>query len=393
MQDDATVRRVLLASLHQAIGEVLPARLGFYERWLNPSGPDVTLGVASFMAMLTFLHQEGEAFELISSRAGHLAAVRSFQELPSLKRAYLRLLPRRARARKAIGLLAQILPSLYPETRVDTTRRRSTVFVGVDGSPFCAVRGSADPPSCSFYSSTITTFLQLLNLGPSVRVSRCRSTGVKSCLLVVLPDQARSVAAAESALGLADELMIPPSFEIGPAVPAPELEPVGSEPNPFIEQAAADAQISEAGDISGGSAIPASPSIVGEPTAAADVPVPDAAPIPETAPTVEAGPTSDVAPALEIDPPSDATPTSDTAPAAEVAQVAGVAPPADVAPNVETASPGAVATTDTPAVEARLDAIFAKRTRAPKSVRLNFDALFAKPNAGQEDPEGPWHRL
>ena len=52
-----------------------------------------------------------------------------------------------------MDLLVKFLPSLYPETRVDTTRRRSTVFVGIDGSPFCAMRGFTDSPPCSFYSS------------------------------------------------------------------------------------------------------------------------------------------------------------------------------------------------------------------------------------------------
>ena len=35
MSDDARIGRVLIASLHQAIADVLPTRLGFYENWLD----------------------------------------------------------------------------------------------------------------------------------------------------------------------------------------------------------------------------------------------------------------------------------------------------------------------------------------------------------------------
>ena len=34
---DAGVGRLLVASLHQGIQDVLPTRLDFYESWLNPA--------------------------------------------------------------------------------------------------------------------------------------------------------------------------------------------------------------------------------------------------------------------------------------------------------------------------------------------------------------------
>ena len=36
--NDAVVGRLLVASLHQAIADLLPTRLEFYEAWLNPGG-------------------------------------------------------------------------------------------------------------------------------------------------------------------------------------------------------------------------------------------------------------------------------------------------------------------------------------------------------------------
>ncbi|RPI55285.1 MAG: hypothetical protein EHM55_08350 [Acidobacteria bacterium] len=224
MQNDATVGRVLLASLHQAIAEVLPARLEFYERWLAPSSPgEETLGVASFMAVLAFLHEEGDASEAVATSAGHHAAVRSFRQLPPMKRAYLSVLPRPLRAQKVVRLAVGILPALYPESRVDMTRRGATVFINIDGSPFCDARGPDGPPSCGFYTGAISTFLRLFNLRASVKVSRCRASGSKSCLLMVLPDQMRSAAGAERSLpGLAP--LISPTSVPDPIVPSAAVE-------------------------------------------------------------------------------------------------------------------------------------------------------------------------
>ena len=69
------VGRVLVASLHQAIGDILPARLGFYENWLSAKGMrEGTIGVAPTYAVLSFLRQEGAAYQLITTRAGEYAA-------------------------------------------------------------------------------------------------------------------------------------------------------------------------------------------------------------------------------------------------------------------------------------------------------------------------------
>ena len=46
MREDG-IGRVLVASLHQAIADILPTRLGFYENWLNAEGlREGTIGLA-----------------------------------------------------------------------------------------------------------------------------------------------------------------------------------------------------------------------------------------------------------------------------------------------------------------------------------------------------------
>ena len=72
---DVTIGRLLVASLHQGIADVLPMRLTFYEEWLNAEGLRVgTIGAAAVFAVLSFLRQEGEAYEVITARAGQYAA-------------------------------------------------------------------------------------------------------------------------------------------------------------------------------------------------------------------------------------------------------------------------------------------------------------------------------
>jgi hypothetical protein len=69
------IGRVLVASLHQAIADLLPTRLEFYENWLNVSGlRDGTIGLAPLSAVLSFLRTEGDAYTLITARAGEYGA-------------------------------------------------------------------------------------------------------------------------------------------------------------------------------------------------------------------------------------------------------------------------------------------------------------------------------
>ena len=57
---EARIGRVLVASLHQAIADLLPTRLEFYENWLNVAGlREGTIGLAPLTAVLSFLRTEG----------------------------------------------------------------------------------------------------------------------------------------------------------------------------------------------------------------------------------------------------------------------------------------------------------------------------------------------
>ena len=72
---EVTIGRVLVASLHQAIDDVLPDRLPFYENWLDAKGlREGTIGLAPLYAVLSFLRQETGAYALVMARAGEYGA-------------------------------------------------------------------------------------------------------------------------------------------------------------------------------------------------------------------------------------------------------------------------------------------------------------------------------
>ena len=63
---EAHIGRLLAASLHQAIGELLPLRLEFYEVWLRSEGlRNGSIGAAPISAVLGFLRTEPQYHEIV----------------------------------------------------------------------------------------------------------------------------------------------------------------------------------------------------------------------------------------------------------------------------------------------------------------------------------------
>src|SRR6476619_7067398 len=113
---EARIGRVLVARLHQAIADLLPTRLEFYENWLNVAGlREGTIGLAPLTAVLSFLRGEGHAYNLITSRA-------------------------------------------------ITKITRGVVTVDLRGSLFCEVRETSIEPLCGFYASAIAGVLRLFDV-------------------------------------------------------------------------------------------------------------------------------------------------------------------------------------------------------------------------------------
>ena len=132
------IGRVLVASLHQAIAELLPDRLEFYENWLSVAGlREGTIGLAPFHAVLSFLRGEGELYPQVVATAGEYAAEWTVNGLPGLERRVLRTLPRRLRTRAALRTARSWCAPPIPG------RGRSCAFTRRPPPSICAARCSA----------------------------------------------------------------------------------------------------------------------------------------------------------------------------------------------------------------------------------------------------------
>lgn len=173
---DARIGRVLVASLHQAIADLLPTRLEFYENWLNVSGlREGTIGLAPLSAVLSFLRGEGAAYPLIAARAGEYAAAWTVDSIPAFERRIVRALPARLRARGALRIARALIRGSYAGSRAVTRVKRGVVSVDLRGSLFCEVRETSALPLCGFYAAAIARVLQLFDVPACGRVSQCRA--------------------------------------------------------------------------------------------------------------------------------------------------------------------------------------------------------------------------
>lgn len=185
---EARIGRVLVASLHQAIADILPTRLEFYENWLNVSGlREGTIGLAPLSAVLSFLRSEGDAYTLITARAGEYAAEWTVSSMPAFERRLVRALPAPLRARAALRTARALIRSTYPGSRAIIRMKRGVASVDLRGSLFCEVREAPGLPLCGFYAAAIARLLQRFALRAHAEVTECRAaTDRKGCQLSVV---------------------------------------------------------------------------------------------------------------------------------------------------------------------------------------------------------------
>lgn len=181
------VGRLLVASLHQAIADLLPTRLEFYEGWLNPAGlRDGRIGLASVAAVLSFLRQEGEAYRLVAARAGEYAADWTVSDLPSFRRSVLRTAPIWLRMHIVMWLARRVIRATYGGSRGVVRWRKGKGAVNIRGSIFCAVRDRTEHPLCEFYAAVIRQLMASFGIEVAVDTEQCRATGSTQCLMTVL---------------------------------------------------------------------------------------------------------------------------------------------------------------------------------------------------------------
>ena len=184
---EAGIGRLLVASLHQGIADLLPTRLEFYEAWLNPAGlRHGTIGLAPLAAVLSFLRLEGEPYRLIAARAGEYTAEWTVADMPAFRRTVIRAAPPALRVHLVMRLARTMIRNTYRGSRAIVRWKKGRGAVDIRGSIFCEVRDKVEQPLCEFYASAIRRLMYLFNLDVEVGTEQCRATGAGQCLMTVL---------------------------------------------------------------------------------------------------------------------------------------------------------------------------------------------------------------
>ena len=183
---EAGIGRLLVASLHQGIADLLPTRLEFYESWLNPSGlRDGRIGLAPLAAVLSFLRQEGAPYNQIAARAGEYTAEWTVADLPAFQRAVIRAAPPRVRMFLVMRVGRQMIRNTYRGSRAIVRWRQGKGAVDIRGSLFCEVRDRAEQPLCEYYASAFRRLMYLFSLDAEVGTAQCRATGAGQCQMSI----------------------------------------------------------------------------------------------------------------------------------------------------------------------------------------------------------------
>jgi hypothetical protein len=183
---EARIDRLLAAALHQAIGDVTPPRLEFYEGYLKPRGwRDDSVNLAPLAAVLSFLrHEPPGTYDDVMTGAAAYAAAWVYDGLPWHVRARRRVTPRRLRLRQLARIGRQHVERGYRGTKVALTVRRGVLTADILGSIFCNTRDHAGAPHCRYYQAF---FEQLLAhdglLAGESRIDACRAGGGDVCRL------------------------------------------------------------------------------------------------------------------------------------------------------------------------------------------------------------------
>ena len=184
---EAQLGRLLPACLHQAIADVLPQRLEFYEEWLNPDGlRDGSIGLAPLSAVTGFLRtEEGGGYDAVVTRAGTLAAQWSSATLPPYQRRLAASLPAGLRCRFALRVASRIIRGVLSTSRAATKVRRGRATMRVNASVFCGVRDPQPAPLCGFYRALAVETLRIFHITTHAEIESCRAASGSSCTIVL----------------------------------------------------------------------------------------------------------------------------------------------------------------------------------------------------------------
>lgn len=181
---EAPLGRLLPACLHQAIADVLPQRLEFYEEWLDPVGlRDGSIGLAPLSAVIGFLRTEGPDYDAVVERAGQLAAQWSVASRPPYQRRIGTALPVALRWRFALRVARGIAGDILATSSVAMKVRRGRATLRVQSSVFCSAREPQKRPLCGFYRALAVETLRAFHVATTAQIDACRAMSGSTCVI------------------------------------------------------------------------------------------------------------------------------------------------------------------------------------------------------------------
>jgi bacteriochlorophyll 4-vinyl reductase len=136
--------------------------------------------------VLSFLRQEGEAYQLIVARAGEYAAEWTVTDMPNFRRSVIRAMPMPLRVRLVMRTARTMIRKTYGGSKGVVRWQKERGAIDIRGSLFCEVRDPVRRPLCEYYRSAIRRVMQLFDVNVDIETKQCRATGAGQCLMVVL---------------------------------------------------------------------------------------------------------------------------------------------------------------------------------------------------------------
>ena len=187
MMTEAHLGRLLPACLHQAIADVLPDRLEYYEEWLDPVDlRNGSIGLAPLSAVNGFLRIEGTRYTEVVERAGVLAAAWSLDSVSPSWRRVGASLPTGLRARFALRIVRRIVRDILSSSSATSKVSRGRATVTVDSSAFCMVRDRSAVPLCGFYRALTVEVLRSFHVSANASIESCQAvSGNRQCVIAI----------------------------------------------------------------------------------------------------------------------------------------------------------------------------------------------------------------
>jgi hypothetical protein len=182
---EARIDRLLAAALHQAIADLLPERLEFYESYLRPRGwREDAVNLAPVTAVLSFLrHEDGEPYNAVMTRAANYAAGWWLARQSWPIRAGGPMLPVWLRLRQVAAQAKRHFESSYRGTKVRVKVQGRRLELEIRGSIFCNSREQAHEAHCGYYLAFVEALVAKDGAGHHGELVACRGLGGEHCLV------------------------------------------------------------------------------------------------------------------------------------------------------------------------------------------------------------------